>query len=155
MQDLKAALNNSSIIINLVTNSSQAALRWKWCSRFAKGKIRASRNEAIVPRGAGGKQGAGLLCCLASLPRLSGSVREQPRWHFVALQQASGGAFPAGHQALSLALQTGACLRGFVSSLGSAHTAEAKQSAHGSSLCYAAGDGNSSAQEMLVPDVHT
>lgn len=81
-------------------------------------------------------------------------MREQPRWHFVALQQVSGGAFPAGHQTLGLPLQTGACLRGFVSCLGSAHAAEAKQSTHGLSLCFAAGNGNSSAREVLMLDIH-
>lgn len=60
-QDLKAALNNSSIIINLITKSSQAALRWKRCPCFVEAEIQASRNEAIIPRDAGEKKGSGFL----------------------------------------------------------------------------------------------
>lgn len=60
-QDLKAVLNNSSIIINLVTTSSHAALQWERCPRFAEEEIQASRNGAIVPRDAAEKQGSGFL----------------------------------------------------------------------------------------------
>lgn len=59
--DLKAELNNSSIIINLVTNSSLVALRWKRCPRFAEAEIQASRNGAIVPRDAAEEQGSEFL----------------------------------------------------------------------------------------------
>lgn len=80
-QDLKAALNNSSIIINLVTNSSHAALQWKLCPYFAEEEIKASRNGAIVPRDATEKQGSGFLgrCVIhrAALPPYCDRVK----WH--------------------------------------------------------------------------
>lgn len=60
-QYLKAALNNSLIIINLVTSSSQAALQWELCPHFVEAEIQASRNEAIVPRDTGEKKGSGFL----------------------------------------------------------------------------------------------
>lgn len=102
-QGLKAALNNSSIIINLVTNSSHAALQWERCPRFAEAEIPASRNGAVVPRDAAQKQGSGFLgrCAIhrAALP----PYRHQVQWHrksllavFSSLAGALGKHFPLG-----------------------------------------------------------
>lgn len=80
-QDLKAVLNNSSIIINLVTSSSHTALRWEWCPRFAEVEIQASRNGAIIPRYAAENRGSAFLgrCAIhrAALP----PYRDQGQWH--------------------------------------------------------------------------
>lgn len=79
--DLKAVLNNSSIIINLVTTSSHAALQWEGCPRFAEAEIQASRNGASIPRDAAEKQGSAFLGRRAIHRAALPPYRDQMQWH--------------------------------------------------------------------------
>lgn len=137
-------------------------------------EIQASRNEAIIPIDAGSKNGSGFLGRCVIYRATSPPSHDQANWHgnslpviFVSLACALGKHFPLGpaeqHWAVEatqddaerhwrsrfdtgFTVQPGACLMGFVSStLVPAHAGEAEQSMHGLKICFAAGDGNSTA----------